>query len=312
MDRARQVAILKALNENRRRAKAVLVITQNRALANVVDLSFSLSESLTKAVKGNRLPANGQAALVTIDRILDTAEAEAQHQLLDASEAIFDDSLGLQVDQLGVMGTLPPRRLQALAQQFDAQFRPDLITQSYNDWIRRIPGQVMGADRALRDVMARAIVDGQDYKAAARDFLAQSTFDRTIPTGGQYLRNDVRIENLPLIQQKIAPMARAIRVMRTEFTRLDNIAGITFAQDAGLSSFINIGVGDERQSEICADASTQDPMTLEEWRASRWGLAPRHPYCRCYMQAVPDAVSRNLDSPVLGQVGAVAEEFAAT
>jgi hypothetical protein len=310
MTRAQQVATLKKLAENRARAKAVLVTTQNRAIANVVDLSLSLSESLEKGVREGSLPANGQAALATIDRMLTRAEQQTAAGLIETSGRLFTDSLNLQVDQIATFGTIPPRRLQALAQQFDATFRPDLVTESYNSWIRRVPSQVTGADRELRDVIARSVANGTDYRAAAKDFLERSTFEKTFTTAGQYLRNDVRIQNLPLIQQKIAPLQRAIRVMRTEMTRLDNMAGITFAESAGLDSFVNIGVGDERQSEICADATMQDPMSLADWRNSEWGLAPRHPYCRCYMQAVPPEIKANLGSPVLGEVGALAEQFA--
>jgi hypothetical protein len=305
MKRSRQEEILRKLMENRRKAAGILVKTENRALANVVDLSFSLSEQLQKGLKAGAFPRNGEAALSTIDRLLTQADSQVQNRLLDASENIFDDQLDLQVDQISTFGTIAPRRIQVLAQQFDAQFRPDLVSEAYNGWISRIGESVFASDRLLRDTIADAISKGDDYRDAAKAFLEKSTISKTVPGS---LRTDPQILNLPLIQQKIDPMIRAIRVMRTEFTRLNNLTSITFAEDFGYDLFINLGIGDDRQSEECAEASLEDPMSLDDWRAGL-GLAPRHPYCRCLLQAVPRSIQKTLSSPGIVRAGSAAEDL---
>jgi hypothetical protein len=46
--------------------------------------------------------------------------------------------------------------------------------------------------------------------------------------------------------------------------------------------YINDNPLDDRTTEICLDASRQEPMTLAEWSASRWGRPPRlRPFHLC-------------------------------
>ena len=39
--------------------------------------------------------------------------------------------------------------------------------------------------------------------------------------------------------------------------------------------YVNDNPQDSRTTEVCMEASRQDPMTLEQWSASRWGRPPR-------------------------------------
>ena len=48
------------------------------------------------------------------------------------------------------------------------------------------------------------------------------------------------------------------------------------------SVYVNEDPMDDRTTEVCADASRQEPMTLAEWSASRWGRPPRlRPFHLC-------------------------------
>jgi len=75
---------------------------------------------------------------------------------------------------------------------------------------------------------------------------------------------------------------------RTKLTEISNAASTGMAADAGIALFANLGIPDDRQSEICAEASERDPMTLEEWDATDLGRPPRHVFnCRCLLLAQP-------------------------
>lgn len=89
---------------------------------------------------------------------------------------------------------------------------------------------------------------------------------------------------------------------RAKLTEAANDASIGAATAAGIDNFINIGVSDHRQSEICRGASAQEPMTKAEWEASEWGRPPRHVLnCRCDLAGVPPEVEDEVlvDKPPL-------------
>ena len=75
---------------------------------------------------------------------------------------------------------------------------------------------------------------------------------------------------------------------RTKLTEIHNNAAIGMAADAGIDTFINDGVPDDRQSEECAEADSLGALTLPEWDASGPGRPPRHVFnCRCTLLAQP-------------------------
>ena len=77
--------------------------------------------------------------------------------------------------------------------------------------------------------------------------------------------------------------------VRTKFNEISNRTSLGLAAEAGLDNLINMGVPDDRQSVVCAEAANQKPMTRAEWEQSEWGLPPRHVMnCRCEMIAIPD------------------------
>lgn len=76
---------------------------------------------------------------------------------------------------------------------------------------------------------------------------------------------------------------------RTKLTEISNDAAIGMAADAGVDTFINLGVPDDRQSDICAEADGLGALTLAEWDASGPGRPPRHVFnCRCTLLAQPN------------------------
>jgi len=305
---ARTKAALKRLHAIRRAALLELSRLEDSAVAEVVRTATGLTRQVERLLATNQT-ARAEQLLGSIDLLLSEVTIRQERFLLATNDSILDVSLSMKAEGLASFGIVTPRRILALSQQFNADFRPDLRSDAYNRWIRRIPKESLSPESALRDALAEAVSTGKSSKDVVADFLARSKFDKEFKTAGQFLRSDVAFKNLPVIQQKIAPLFRALRVMRTEMGRLDNVAGITFDQAAGLDYFINLGIGDDRQSEICADATLQDPMTLAEWGASEWEIAPRHPYCRCAMYGVPDYVTSNMSATALDLAGVLNVEM---
>lgn len=94
------------------------------------------------------------------------------------------------------------------------------------------------------------------------------------------------------------PEAFANSFARSALTDMATQESIQAAREVGIEKFVNIGVGDERQSDICAEASQQPPMTVEEWAASEWGLPSRHPNCRCDLGGVPPEIEGEITQGV--------------
>jgi hypothetical protein len=78
------------------------------------------------------------------------------------------------------------------------------------------------------------------------------------------------------ISGQMSPEAFARGYARATLTRVANDASTGAAIDAGLDSFWNQGVPDDAQSDECAEASTYDAMTMDEWDASDVCPPPRH------------------------------------
>lgn len=80
--------------------------------------------------------------------------------------------------------------------------------------------------------------------------------------------------------------------VRAKYTELNADFAQVLGKEAGLEQYVSIGVPDDRQSEVCFEASNAGPMTLEEWDASEWGRPPRHVFnCRCSLTAIPDVLA---------------------
>lgn len=90
---------------------------------------------------------------------------------------------------------------------------------------------------------------------------------------------------------------------RAKLTEISNDTSIRFAQSLGVDKFVNIGVPDDRQSDECAGASAEEPMSLEDWQRSEWGLPPRHIFnCRCQMLGVVPEVEELFEKAERGEL----------
>lgn len=90
---------------------------------------------------------------------------------------------------------------------------------------------------------------------------------------------------------------------RGVFTDMSNQESIAAAREVGMDKFINLDVGDDRECDDCIAASKAEPMTVEEWMASDWGL-PGSRQChgndRCFLAAVPPEVEDEVAASMVG------------
>jgi hypothetical protein len=163
---------------------------------------------------------------------------------------------------------MSPDVIQAAAQSFEAEFRRDLITDGHAAWYKRLSTEALNPRGPMREVIDSVGVAGESWSTAAK----------------RLANADPEFSYLP--ERNIDAYARAREIVRTETTRIDNAVSVGFAESGGLTKFVNVGVGDERQAKECFEASTSEPMTIEQWNSSKLHAPPRHPNCRCILLGV--------------------------
>lgn len=183
--------------------------------------------------------------------------------------------------------------------------RTERLIQSLVYWERVIQtGEGAGLTAALREqhiagafqrVYAPVLRKAQEvFAAAAEEGLGPLEIAKRIPELGTL----ADAQGVPL-RGRINPEAFGRAVTRTAFNEISNAASVRLGAEAGLDHYINIGVADDRQSDICYAASQRGPRTLQEWSRSKEGAPPRHVLnCRCTLQAVlPSQVSQDWSQP---------------
>jgi len=228
--------------------------------------------------------------LAELRQLLDAASSGTANIMAQLASDTFDISLDVNWQSANTFGVYSRRAAIQAALQFEGQWRTDLISHAWEDWYTRIQSSALETGSGLRAAVESVAVNGGDLRSAVK----------------QFIQDDPILEGLPKIRQNIGIEARARRVVRTESARIDNAVSVGFSESAGITEFVNVGVGDTRQSTICIEATKQPAMTLNEWRGSRWGIAPRHPNCRCQMMGVPGEYKFTTDE--LEEYGAIMGE----
>jgi len=165
--------------------------------------------------------------------------------------------------------------------------------------------QGLGAGRVLRlsdvDLAMRWAAEWNGNLATISRSL-QAEFVRGATLGMSWLdiANQVQTITGDLdIRGRVAPDVFARGFTRAKLTEIATDTSIQVARAAGITQYVNVGVPDDRQSDECAEASRQPPMTLEEWAESEWGIPPRHVFnCRCDLAGVPDDMLDEIKSGI--------------
>ena len=261
------------------------------------------------------ISGNGKEIIIAIERMkrrLSTIEDESARRLLTILIRT-ERTIALKL-QRGLVSDFDLNKARELVNQISRISETGLFAQS--DWLQQtIPDLMIGGLAVNRVMLGIAGFSAEDIVATFRGFEGTDAYTALLNQGYQTWWNEILGRNetyLRTLQSEITrgaalgldgpsiaenlieaskklnldvadPEVWANRLVRTEGTRLTNDIGVAFNEDVGIERFWNLGVADERQSDICAEASQQEPMTKDEWAASEFGLAPRHPNCRCQL-----------------------------
>jgi hypothetical protein len=257
--------------ELRARASAALQAIEDATAERIADVIDHVISALAAY-----LEANPEADPVNLAEVLSAlieqgAQAGADF-MVPMAETVIDVSSTTQARISSMFGVTTANEAVMSAAVWSDQYRLDLLREGHQLWYERIKNDALHPKGALRDAMEAANVWGESLNDAAT----------------RLVRADPGFTRLPPLSMD--PMARARMIVRTESTRFDNAVSVSMAEQSGLTKFLNIGVGDKRQSDICQKASLAGPRTVEEWKQAE-GMAPRHPNCRCSMIGVDDGFS---------------------
>lgn len=253
--------------ELRRRASVALQGVEDAASDAVSALIQTVINAMIAYLEAN--PSD------TVDDLMEILSAVINDGALRAADAmvamgadVIDVSAAAQAASSELMGITTANEINAAVDIWTNQNRVALLQEGHQLWYQKLKQDALHPGGVLRSSLEAANVWGESMNDAA---------DRLIEA-------DPDFSSFPPLDMD--PIARARMIVRTESTRFDNAVSVSLAESVGITDFVNVGVGDERQSDICQGATEQGPMSLDEWKSSPWGVAPRHPNCRCAMVGV--------------------------
>ena len=251
----------RVLDIQTRASAATQALEDAAAIELARTIEFELSEIERLVAEG--VIRNVDQALAAFELAVDAISARGADLMTALQSDMLDLSLGATADSVRQFGVVSARSLAVASRSVAADFYDYLISEGHANWYAQLSD-------ALREPVRQAVLDMTVRPLTAGE-AAQRLADAT----------DMSI-------------SRARGIVRTESTRADTAISVSFADAAGMNRFINIGVGDTRQSGICRFASMQDAMTIEKWNALRFegervGPPPRHVRrCRCKFMPVPE------------------------
>ncbi len=289
-------------------------------------------ERIVQAFRAKLLKANGNAAEV-LARIGADTESQIIRMLLDGDYVVDQKQLArLQSMTRRILAGSSEQAMQLMEEYIPAIL--DLAVAKEATSIARMEGvaswQQVSDRRILEtfDHLERGVQDrtltrmtgpyverwrsewADNWTGVQREI--QSSFTRAAMTGQRSSEVAKRIadklETLTTTQSPLAPgTAIPIRghmnpedfakaFARTKQAELYNDFSVAVAVECGLEQFVNIGVPDDRQSEICYRASQLGPLTLAQWETAPTGPPKRHVLnCRCDLVGVTPRVARTVD-----------------
>jgi len=256
--------IWQAVIAQRRTLSSIEDMAARRLAQLLMDLEREIATALQRGLAGPASAGRMRELINEINGIFESGILQQadwmQREIPRAVQGLFK----LEQAQLGATGF----SLETIRDSWNAWGQTDkyveLLNEGYRNWWTQVLQRNEAYQSMLQGELTRGMALGLDHRT-----IANALIDRGRVIG-------VEMGN---------PEVWARRLVRTETTRLQNDISVSFSEEMGLTLFWNLGIADERQSDICAEASEQEPMTMDEWAASEWGLPPRHPNCRCDLLA---------------------------
>ena len=261
-------------------------------LASILDdLTKELIELIGTEINatGQALPseASVNAILKKIDRRIEAALGAKATAAYEAEFSSVAGAIAKGTPEIYTgfkFNTTTKNRVDAAAKIMDSGKRSKSFRSGFSAWQEDL--KKISAD--LHRDMSRSLIQAQ-----------QNGWDRTTLANKILKSPSMGWKNLPQIGPKAhkiythsgaLPEASALRrrahvIARTNLTAARNQAQQDFAEEVGFTHYINVNA--DPVSPLCKGANSEPPLTREEWEATEWGWAPRHPNCDSDMLAVP-------------------------
>ena len=292
---ARQHDIWQRLVRLHRAAAGAAGAIEDWATARIAALVEQATEMMLADLQVHPDRVN-DATVQSLARVFGATVNRGVEVMAEMAAATFDLGSGNGASGVAQFGIVSRQKIEAIANALDSQFRPNLLTAGRARWYDRLSGEVMKPQSALMRALIEARINGRSLGDAARILLEA----------------DPTLAELPSVTRQMSAEFRARMVVRTESNQILNTAGVLFNEQAGISTFRNFGIGDDRQADTCWMASLAEPMKMDRWakyeagpmeRPVPWqkrvkvrlvprqfvGPAGRHPQCRCQMVGIPAA-----------------------
>lgn len=290
---ARQHDIWQRLVRLHRAAAGAAGAIEDWATARIAALVEQATEMMLAELQVHPDRVN-DATVQSLARVFGATVNRGVEVMAEMAAAAFDLGTGNGASAVGQFGVISRQKIVAIANALDGTFRPQLLARGRADWYARLSRDVMKPQSALMRALIEARISGRPLGDVAKSLLAM----------------DPTLAELPSITRKISAEVRARMLVRSESNQILNTAGVLFNEQAGIDTFQNFGIADERQSDICWMASLAEPMKIDQWakyeagpmeRPVPWqkrvkvrlverqlvGPAGRHPSCRCQMVGMP-------------------------
>ncbi len=279
--------LVSALERTRLRLAGTEDAAIRRLLTILADIEEQIVRSLQAGLRGTLTPSKAAELFAQISRISENGLLAQAEWLQEMLPRITTGALAMDGATLSVVGFSAETISETFAAFEGTDRYTALLNNGYQTWWNEVLGR---NEEYLRTLQAELTRGG------ALNMSGKTIADNLVAARGKL---DIEVAD---------PQVWAERLVRTETTRIANDMHVAFAEEAGVETFINVGIADERQSDECAAASLLEPMTKEEWQAGP-GLPPRHPNCRCDLVAwlaawgfdlkeVQEAASREFEGAV--------------
>lgn len=252
----------------RRRANESLQAIENATAESVADVVNLVITRLVAYLEASP-DADAEEMVTVLSDLIEDGAARGADFMVAMGDQILDTSTTAQAQVASRLGVTTANEAITSAAIWSDEHRIELLSDAHRRWYGRLKNEALHPGGALREALEGANVWGDSMREAAQ----------------KLIKADPDLSSFPPLAMDVE--ARARMIIRTESTRFDTAVSVGIAEDSGLTHFVNAGIGDTRQSDVCERASKMRPMTIEEWAASDVGPPPRHPNCRCVLIGVP-------------------------
>jgi len=204
-----------------------------RLMSILVDVEAEMIAALQDGLRGSFNLQKASALFNEVTRISENGLFAQQGWLQAEIPQVLRGALAIDQAQLGFVGFSAEDIRASFAAWEESNAYRELMNTGWQRWWNEVVGRNETMLRGLQKELTRGATLGLDGKTMSASL----------------------IESAKTMKLEVTnPQVWANRIVRTEMNRMSNDIHMGFAQEIGVDKFYNFGIGDARQSEICAEA----------------------------------------------------------